>query len=148
MNRCMRHLRALGHTRGDSYDVPLSRQEVTTMRGIWIFGAALLGGCVARVSNSPPPVATTVQPVAVVPVEQPQQHPLGGPPGQDPNFVPPGQGGVPPGQAKKVAAIDEVAPGHASHTVAASHGNAGDSGNDHAKPKEKKKIKAKAKKDK
>ena len=117
------------------------------MRGIWIFGAALLGGCVARVSNSPPPAATTVQPVAVVPVEQPQQHPLGSPPGQDPNFVPPGQGGVPPGQAKKVAAIDEVAPGP-SHAVAAAHGNAGDSGNDHAKPKEKKKIKAKAKKDK
>src|SRR5919197_2075127 len=120
MNRCMRHLRALGHTRRDSYDVPLSRQEVTTMRGIWIFGAVLLGGCVARVSNSPPPVATTAQPV-VVPVEQPQQHPLSIPPGQDPNFVPPGQGGVPPGQAKKVAASDEVAvpPGHVSHTLAA-----------------------------
>src|SRR5919198_5663521 len=132
MNRCIRHLCALGHTRRDSYDVPLSRQEVTTMRGIWIFGAALLGGCVARVSNSPPPVATTAQPVVVVPVEQPQQHPLGGPPGQDPNFVP-------PGQAKKVAASDEVAvpPGHATHTLTAVHSNAGDSGNDQAKPKEK-----------
>jgi hypothetical protein len=29
---------------------------------------------------------------------KPEEHPHGGPPGQDPTFVPPGQGGTPPGQ--------------------------------------------------
>lgn len=28
------------------------------------------------------------------------EHPHGTPPGQDPDFVPPGQGGTPPGQEK------------------------------------------------
>jgi hypothetical protein len=28
------------------------------------------------------------------------EHPHGTPPGQDPDFVPPGQGGEPPGQEK------------------------------------------------
>jgi hypothetical protein len=116
------------------------------MRRVWIFGAVLLGGCVARVSNSPSPVTTTAQPVAVIPVEQPAPHPHGGPPGQDPNFVPPGHGGVPPGQAKKINEAAVPGPGIA----AASPAIAADTGNEEAKPKEKekKKVKAKAKKNK
>jgi hypothetical protein len=83
--------------------------------------------------------------VVLVPVEQPSQHP-GGPPGQDPNFVPPGHGGVPPGQEKKASTVAEV--GTPVAAMSAHHSNAGDSANDEAKPKEKekKKVKVKAKK--
>jgi hypothetical protein len=115
------------------------------MRHIWIVGSIFLGGCVARVSNAPPPVATTAQPVVLVPVEEHTHHPQGGPPGQDPSFVPPGHGGVPPGQAKKTAAIEGIGDASASPVLS-------DSSQEEEKPKEnekgKKKVKAKVKKNK
>lgn len=89
------------------------------MRRLWIVGSLLVVGCAARVTNAPPPVVAATQQLVVVPIDETPKHPHGQPPGQDPNFVPPGHGGVPPGQAKKAeglaaasAAPAKDAPGH------------------------------------
>jgi hypothetical protein len=42
--------------------------------------------------------------------QQHPEHPHGTPPGQDPDFVPPGHGGVPPGQADKPDKPDDDDP--------------------------------------
>ncbi|HZA14973.1 MAG TPA: hypothetical protein VE618_10770 [Myxococcaceae bacterium] len=79
------------------------------MRRLWILGSLLVVGCAARMTTTPPPVVATTQAIVVVPVDEAPKHPHGQPPGQDPNFVPPGHGGVPPGQAKKVDGLQGVA---------------------------------------
>jgi hypothetical protein len=60
-----------------------------------------LAGCAAQVSGIMPVI---VKQDTAVEKSSP-------PPGQDPNFVPPGHGGTPPGQAKKDGE-DHVPPGH------------------------------------
>ena len=95
------------------------------MRRLWIVGSLLVVGCAARVTNAPSPVVAATQAI-IVPVDESSKHPHGQPPGQDPTFVPPGHGGVPPGQAKKsqevvgIAAVSS-APGKADD--AAGHGD-------------------------
>jgi hypothetical protein len=96
------------------------------MHRLWIVGSLLVVGCAARVTNQLPPVAATTQQIVVVPVDESPTHPHGQPPGQDPTFIPPGHGGVPPGQAKKAdaLALDGVtAMGEAPVTNADDNGN-------------------------
>jgi hypothetical protein len=113
------------------------------MRRFWILGSLLAIGCAARVTHVPPPVVATTQPILVVPVDEAPKHPHGLPPGQDPTFVPPGHGGVPPGQAKKAEGIEGIA------SVSATSGKvddaAGHGEKDKAKEKGTKKAKGKAK---
>jgi hypothetical protein len=81
-------------------------------RHVWSLSALLFLGCAARgtVPSSRP--ASVPQAVVLTPPSGDEaDSPNDGPPGQDPDFVPPGHGGVPPGQARK---LDEVEPLHGS----------------------------------
>lgn len=120
------------------------------MRRIWIVGSLLVVGCAARVSGKPPPLVTKTQPIVVVPVDESSKHPHGMPPGQDPNFVPPGHGGVPPGQAKKMDAVEGTSNGNGPQAHAAVAGAPAKAADKEATEDKKKgkKAKAKVKKDK
>jgi hypothetical protein len=49
--------------------------------------------------------------------QQHPEHPHGSPPGQDPDFVPPGHGGTPPGQEDKPEEPDEEEEEHPAHPI-------------------------------
>jgi hypothetical protein len=85
---------------------------------MWMLGGLVLAGCMAHKE----PVVERRETVVVTPAPAPAPPPASPavetPPGQDPNFVPPGHGGTPPGQEKKEmeapaaspAAMDEAPP--------------------------------------